>query len=38
MREAVEMKNATELYYCQPIEVRIEFQYKMKQIFDYHLG
>jgi hypothetical protein len=26
MREAVEMKNATELYYCQPIEVRIEFK------------
>jgi hypothetical protein len=23
MREAVEMKNPTELYYCQPIEVNI---------------
>ena len=23
MREAVEMKNPTELYYCQPVEVNI---------------
>ncbi|CAF4565113.1 unnamed protein product, partial [Rotaria magnacalcarata] len=25
MREAVEMKDPTELYYCQPIEVRLLF-------------
>lgn len=32
MREALEMKNPTELYYCQPIEVNIFIIKQMKYV------
>jgi ubiquitin-conjugating enzyme E2 J1 len=43
MREAVEMKNPTELYYCQPIEVNIWIKHskfflllKQDNLFEWH--
>lgn len=38
MREAVEMKNPTELYYCQPIEVRFHSSNNTRMIFVDLLG